>query len=317
MLILVVTNEQYSIPFHSMTSVLYIRRRKHTAATATAAETLSDKTDVKVLVQSILYTIIAMTTATSAADIAATPAPAAPAAAAPTPAPLKTEDTGKIFEKAICDSFCIPYDGPFKYSQDEVDKLVPRLSKLVTDKLFPPCVHTASKGARYDFTSIDGASHLSAKSNKKKGGQLAPQVVGQPHPQKFCQVLGIEYTTPETLKQYIQENIVSILPVLWNHTFDSQIIYYVKETDSIRFITPTSTDATSTPAVNWSEYQYTWTCPHDKWNNTSSLKLEINGKKERILEFQFHTKNRQNMAIRWSIETVLRVFNKQFTVVSL
>ena len=291
MLNLVVTSEQYSIP--SMTSVLY----------SAAAKTLSAETDVKVIVQSILDTILAMTEPAAV--------PAAPAA----PAPLKTEDTGKIFEKAICDSFGIPYDGPFKYSQDEVNKLVPRLSRLATDKLFPPCVHTASKGARYDFTSIDGASHLSAKSNKKKGGQLAPQVVGQPHPQKFCQVLGIEYTTPENLKQYIQENIVSILPVLWNHTFDSQIIYYVKETDTIRFITPLP--ETTTPAVNWSEYQYTWTCPHDKWNNTSSLKLEINGKKERILEFQFHTKNRQNMAIRWSIETVLRVFNKQFTVVSL
>lgn len=270
-----------------MTSVLYA---------AAAAETLSAETDVKVLVQNILDTILAMTE--------------------PTPTPLKTEDTGKIFEKAICDSFGIPYDGPFKYSQDEVNLLVPRLSRLATDKLFPPCVHTASKGARYDFTSIDGKTHLSAKSNKKKGGQLAPQVVGQPHPQKFCQVLGIEYTTPETLKQYIQENIVSILPVLWNYTFDSQIIYYVKETNTIRFITPLP-ETTTTPAVNWSEFQYTWTCPHDKWNNTSSLKLEINGKKERILEFQFHTKNRQNMAIRWSIETVLRVFNNQFTVVSL
>ena len=259
-----------------------------------------------------------MTTATSAADIAPTPAPSAPAAhtpaPAPAPAPLKTEDTGKIFEKAICDGLCIPYVGPFKYSQDEVDLLVPRLSRLATDKLFPPCVHTASKCARYDFTSIDGASHLSAKSNKKKGGKLAPQVVGQPTPQKFCQVLGIEYTTPETLKQYIQENIVSILPVLWNHTFDSQIIYYVKKSDTIRFITPLP--ETTTPAVNWSEYQYTWTCPHDKWNSTSSLKLEINGKKETIFEFQFHTK-RPNMANRWAIETVLRVFNKQFTVVSL
>jgi hypothetical protein len=278
-----------------MTSVLY--------AAAAAAETLSAETDVKVIVQNILDTILAMTEPTPA------PTPAAPA-------PLKTEDTGKIFEKAICDSFGIPYDGPFKYSQDEVNLLVPRLSRLATDKLFPPCVHTASKGARYDFTSIDGKTHLSAKSNKKKGGQLAPQVVGQPHPQKFCQVLGIEYTTPETLKQYIQENIVSILPVLWNYTFDSQIIYYVKETNTIRFITPLP-ETTTTPAVNWSEFQYTWTCPHDKWNNTSSLKLEINGKKERILEFQFHTKNRQNMAIRWSIETVLRVFNKQFTIVSL
>ena len=114
MLNLVVTSEQSSIP--SMTSVLY----------SAAAKTLSAETDVKVIVQSILDTILAMTEPAAV--------PAAPAAPAPAPAPLKTEDTGKIFEKAICDSFGIPYDGPFKYSQDEVNKLVPRLSNIVTNK---------------------------------------------------------------------------------------------------------------------------------------------------------------------------------------
>jgi hypothetical protein len=221
---------------------------------------------------------------------------------------LKTEDTGKIFEKAICDGYGIPYDGPFKYSQEEADKLAPRLKKLTADDLFPQCSHTASSGARYDFTSIDGTRHLSAKSNKKKGGKLAPQVVGQAHPKKFCQVLGIEYTSPEQLKKYIQEHIVdSVLPLLWSYTFDSQIVYYVKETDTIRFITPTSH-----AVVNWSEYQYDWTCSHDNWKNSSSLKMLINGKQEVILEFQFHSKNRQNMAVRWSIENVLRLFENQF-----
>jgi len=226
---------------------------------------------------------------------------------------IKTEDTGKIFEKAICDGYGIPYDGPFKYSQEEADKLAPRLKKLTADDLFPQCSHTASSGARYDFTSIDGTRHLSAKSNKKKGGKLAPQVVGQAHPKKFCQVLGIEYTSPEQLKKYIQEHIVdSVLPLLWSYTFDSQIVYYVKETDTIRFITPTSH-----AVVNWSEYQYDWTCSHDNWKNSSSLKMLINGKQEVILEFQFHSKNRQNMAVRWSIENVLRLFENQFSIVSL
>lgn len=235
----------------------------------------------------------------------------------PTPPPekkvLKTEDTGKIFEKAICDAYGIPFDGPFKYCQLTVDNLVPRLKTLVSDALFPHCTHTASKGARYDFTSLDGTMHLSAKSNKKKEGQLAPQVVGQPNPQKFCQVLGIPYTTNADLKRYIQENILTILPVLWSYTFDSQIIYYVKETDTIRLITPSSP---SSPSTWWVDYQYEWTCSYEKWNNSSSLGIVIDGKKERIIEIQFHTK-RKNMAIRWSIEAVLRIFSKQFTVLSL
>ena len=249
----------------------------------------------------------------------------------PTPdvpkATLKTEDTGKIFEKAICDAYGIPYDGPFQYSQADVDKLTPRLKRLVTDNLFPPCVHTASKGARYDFTAVNGGTgceggtggvHLSAKSNKKKGGKIAPQVVGQSHPQKFCQELGIEYTTPEDLKQYIQANITTVLPMLWKYTFDSPIVYYVKDTNDIRFITA------SAAAPDWSSFQYVWTRTHDKWTNSSSLKVIIDDgvgsgkrKEESILEFQFHTKSRQNMAVRWTIDKVLRIFSGHFTVVSL
>ncbi len=226
---------------------------------------------------------------------------------------LQTEDTGKIFEKAICDAYGTPYKGVFKYSQEEADKLAPRLKKLITNDLFPQCSHTASSGARYDFTSIDGTRHLSAKSNKKKDGKLAPQVVGQAHPKKFCQVLGIEYTSPEQLKKYIHSNYLTILPVLWNHTFDSQIIYYVKETDTIVFITRDN----DVSVVHWGEYQYEWTCSYDNWKNSSTLKIVIDGKKEAILEFQFHSKNRQNMAIRWITGNVLRLFKNHFSIITL
>jgi len=264
------------------------------------------------------YETNAMTTSPTSAEASAEASVETETEAAPK-ATLKTEDTGKIFEKAICDAYGIPYDGPFQYSQADVDKLTPRLKRLVTDNLFPACVHTASKGARYDFTALGSSSvHLSAKSNKKKGGKIAPQVVGQSHPQKFCQELGIGYTTPEDLKQYIQANIMTVLPMLWKYTFDSPIVYYVKDTNDIRFIT-----ASGSP--DWSSFQYVWTRTHDKWTNSSSLKVIIEDhgegcgkrKEESILEFQFHTKSRQNMAVRWTIDKVLRIFSGHFTVVSL
>lgn len=252
---------------------------------------------------------------------------------------LHTEDTGKIFEKAICDAYGIPYDGPFQYSQAEVDKLTPRLKRLVTDNLFPMCKHTASKGARYDFTALaaeddDGkVRHLSAKSNKKKGGKVAPQVVGQATPQKFwdeCSVSGIGVSSaiapdPVTMKKYIQENIVAIMPMLWRYTFDSPMIYYVRDTDHIRFIAPV---ADSQP--DWVSFQYSWSRPYDKWTNSTSLRLVTpggdgggggggggSGKEETIMEFQFHTKSRQNMAIRWSIDKVLTLFAGYFKVTEL
>ena len=245
------------------------------------------------------------------------------------PKTLKTEDTGKIFEKAICDAYGIPYDGPFKYSKADVDKLTPRLKRLVTDNLFPMCAHTASKGARYDFTAVAENSegkviHLSAKSNKKKGGKVAPQVVGQPMPQKFwdeCSVsgigvsgIGMSETVPDTatLKKYIQENIAAIMPMLWRYTFDSPIVYYVRDTSEIRFIAPGG------DAPDWSSFQYTWSCPYDKWNQSSLLRIVGPGNKEEsIMEFQFHTKSRQNMAIRWCIDKVLQVFAGHFKVTEL
>lgn len=43
---------------------------------------------------------------------------------------LQTEDTGKIFEMAICLAYDIPYDGKYKYSMEIPQKLKLRLSKL-------------------------------------------------------------------------------------------------------------------------------------------------------------------------------------------
>lgn len=245
--------------------------------------------------------------------------------------PLLTEDTGKILEKAICDVYGTPYDGAFVYSQEEVDKLIPRVSNLKIANHFPQCHHTASNGARYDFASDDGTQNLSAKSNKKKGGKVAPQVIGQPSAEKFCQVIGIQdpatiaalASSPPQLKQYIQEHIATILPVMWEYTFSCPIVYYVANTGDIRFITETHTTSTPTP-IDWSSYEYTWTRTHDKWENSTTLKIspspsssQPNEKPVSIAEFQFHTKSRTNLAIRWNFEAILKLFHTRFAIVAL
>ena len=259
--------------------------------------------------------------------------PTTPATPATPTTLLLTEDTGKVLEKAICDVYGIPYKGPFIYSQAAVDQLVPRVSKLKTDNLFPQCNHTGENGARYDFTSEDGTQHLSAKSNKKKGGKVAPQVIGQPSAEKFCQVIGIQdpvtiaalASSPSQLKQYIQEHIAAILPVMWEYTFSCPIVYYVANTGDIRFITETHTTTTSTPTpIDWSSYEYTWTRTHDKWENSTTLKIspsspssQPNEKPVSIAEFQFHTKSRTNLAIRWNFEAILKLFHTRFAIIGL
>ena len=132
---------------------------------------------------------------------------------------VKTEDTGKIFEQAICLAYGILYDGTYKYDMEAPTVLKDRLARL--PELFPLCRHTAKRGARYDFTAVgDESLHLSAKTTKKGVGKVAPQVIGQTQPKNFCEILGIPYTNVADLKHHIQTNITSILPVLVSHTFD-------------------------------------------------------------------------------------------------
>ena len=227
---------------------------------------------------------------------------------------VKTEDTGKIFEMAICIAFGIPYDGPYKYSMEAAEVIALRLVRLV--ELFPPCAHTAKRGARYDFTALSDdavglSRHLSAKTSKKAGGKVAPQVVGQSQPQKFCEELTIPFTTVEALKEYIQCNITTILTGLVEHTFDCTNLYYNEEMKTIRMIQMHT-------LVDWSAYEYVWTCTHETWANSSTLKIKKNdGKYIALLEVQFHTKSRSNMAVRWCYDNFLDLFRDKLDIINL
>lgn len=222
---------------------------------------------------------------------------------------LQTEDIGKIFEMAICLAYDIPYDGKFKYGMELPNKLKLQLSKLL--EIFPMCRHTAKKGSRYDYTALaDESKHLSAKTTKKGVGKVAPQVIGQCQPKKFCEIIGIEYTTIADIKEYIQTDIIKILPFLVKYTFDCPNIYYNKEKDNIRYIT------LHTP-IDWTKYSFTWTCNWADWKNSSTLKVIIEEKEIALLEFQFHTKSRTNMAIRWCYEHFLINFAEHLTIIDI
>lgn len=226
------------------------------------------------------------------------------------PPRVLTEDTGKIFEKAICLAYNIPYEGNFNYDLYEAEQLCNRLGRL--RDIFPLCTHTAARGARYDYTANNDANlHLSAKTTKKDG-KIAPQVIGQPHPTKFCATLGIlPYETNEQLKQYIQENIVNILPVLLEYTLDCPTVYYNKHKDTIRYIRLIQ-------PIDWSLYNYSWTRPWTEWGNSTTLKISHPSnptKKVSILEMQFHNA-RNNMANRWFFENFLEFFKDHLDIIT-
>jgi hypothetical protein len=222
---------------------------------------------------------------------------------------LKTEDTGKMFEMGLCMAMGIPYEGPYKYSLDLPTKLQPRLKELCKDFFPTTYKHTAMRGARYDYTQVENTEvHFSAKSIKKGGGKVAPQVIGQASPQKFCEELGIPFTTIPALKKYIQENPQQILPALVSYTFDCPNVYFNEEKNTIQYISLT------TP-IDWTAYEYTWTCNHESWNNSSTLKVKTPTGAVSLVEFQFHSASRSNMAIRWCYETFLQQFKDHLFLV--
>jgi len=206
---------------------------------------------------------------------------------------------------AVCLVYGIPYNGKYKYGMEEPTKLVTRISQL--KNLFPPCSHTAKRGARYDFTS--SAGHLSAKTTKG-GAKIAPQVIGQSQPKKFCEIIGVKFTDVPDLKKHIQLHVQTILPTLVDFTFDCPIVYYNSKKDTIKFIKLVA-------PIAWEAHKYSWSCDWSEWNNSSTVKIELNGASIPLVEFQFHSKSRTNMAVRWCFENFLEAFAHHLDVTVL
>ena len=213
---------------------------------------------------------------------------------------LRTEDTGKELEMAICMAYGIEYVGKYNYDYEEPKRLSERLKKLPPMKNI---YHSAINQSVFDFTSDDG--NLSAKSTKKAGGKVAPQRIGQCSVEKFCERINIEPLGKEELKRYIQDNIISILPIFERNTFESSIVYYIKQKDEIRFIQQIK-------PIDWTNLTFSWTRDSNEWTNSSTLKV----KDKSIMEIQFHTR-RKNMACRWCFENLLSLFPEHFSVVLL
>ena len=222
---------------------------------------------------------------------------------------VSTEDTGKVFEKAICLRYDIEYVGPYKYGLERPNQILPYLHSL--PELFPSCVHTAEKGSRYDFTSTDGLKHLSAKTSKRRQAKIAPQVYGQCSVEKLCKAMSWDSEMEQVaFKEKFQNSIIDLLKLFEQHTFDCDIIYYNEARKDVTYLKK-STD------IDWSNKEFIWTKHWDKWNNSTTLKVKVDEKFIPIFESQIHSKGRTNMANRWCFDNLLKVFAEHFTITNL
>ena len=226
------------------------------------------------------------------------------------PAPkkaLKTEDLGLTLEMALSLVFDIKYNGSFKYNMDIAKDLAERLAPLREMEMFSNMKHVASGGSPIDFTN--GKTGLSAKTNKIGNHKVAPQVIGQASRKKFCSMINIDYKSDDCLKQYIQDYIKEILPVLAEHTFHCPIIYYNGTFDCIKLLNLKS-------PIQWQNYKYEWTRSVPVWNESSTLKvMGGDGEYKSLLEVQFHN-NRPSLKLRWDFRRFfLDIFSKNFEII--
>jgi len=266
----------------------------------------------------------ALAALTAAAETATTTAKVAAKAVTQAAKPqLLTEDTGKIFERAICLLYNIPYDGKYKYSLADAETLCERLRPMESKlrELLPAPRHSAKAGGRYDFSSpvaaggggggpadILPARHLSAKTTKGDG-KVCPQVIGQPTKKRFCEFFELPAdSSNEDIKAYIQENVNNVLYAYMEYTFDCPTLYYNAKTNKLSLIEQLE-------PIDWSEYDLQFTRQGADWNESSSVQVRLGeGVWMTIGEFQVHN-HRSAIKFRWAFETILRLFGKHFRVV--
>lgn len=222
---------------------------------------------------------------------------------------ILTEDLGKIFEKAICLCFDdIPYDGIYKYSLDEAEKLSIRIKKI-KDNYPYELTHTASKSNRYDFTGkIDSSIKLSAKTTKKDG-KVCPSVIGQPSKKNFCNFFKItkENSDTEYIKKFIIQNAKQMLNNYEEYTFDCPILYYNKKTDKCLFIIKIQN-------IEWEKYDISFShiTKNKKWNESTTITIDNIS----IGEFQVHN-HRDCIKFRWAFEKILKKFKDVFDIIEI
>ncbi len=226
---------------------------------------------------------------------------------------ILTEDLGKKFEMAICMLYGIEYDGKYKYSMEEAEKIKDRLTNL-QNVFAHKLKHTAKNGSQYDFTGEeDETIKLSAKTTKKDG-KVCPQVIGQPSKKKFCEFFNVDINfTLEQIKEYIEANVDKMLNIYFDLTFDCPILYYNQKKDVLQLVKLTNINGEH-QKINWTEIVIEFS--HKKKNKswTESSTISINN--VTIGEFQIHN-NRDCIKFRWAFENLLKIFPNTFELINL
>lgn len=212
-----------------------------------------------------------------------------------------TEDLGKITEKALCVLADTPFDGAFKYSATDVEKMVERL-RPITDRI-TGFVHSGRRSNLHDFEGPEGKA-LSVKTVKNKGQwKVCPQILGQTTRKKFAAARGISAEIP-AIKTHILENTTSLLRVYEETTFHCPVLFYAKGENKALWIEHVAPIPWETVSLTFSHTEKA-----KEWNESTSLKIGGTS----IGEFQIHS-HRDGVKFRFNLKTLLTTFPACFSV---
>ena len=222
-----------------------------------------------------------------------------------------TEDLGKTAEYALCLLLETPFDGDFKYSVEKAHILRDRFALLRTK--FTGYKHTGKHNNLYDFQlqKDDQIESLSVKTVKNKGQwKICPQRIGQTTKKRFCQAFTIGTVTSPAIKEFIQENLHTLLNEYMENTFHCPILFYNEKEDVCMMIELKA-------PIQWSNMIYTFSHKEQskEWNESTTLKIVKNSVKITIGEFQVHN-HRDGIKFRFDLKALLNIFKENFTVES-
>lgn len=222
---------------------------------------------------------------------------------------MNNETLGQTVEKVLCDIYLIDAEPLRQRAEKRLEeRLMNALLPIKANREMPDLAAWTGgrKGTRggqskcpYDFLNSNG-ERVSIKTNlKKTGAKICPPEVGQPgfatFRRYFEPTLGTQaFSSTKCLKKAILESFGKMLPIYLHHLFSCDYLVWVYPDDrafSYEIIYPKMLGELQKRRIFDQTFQFTKTL--ETWNESNTVKVEINGKIRSIGEFQFHSNRTQ------------------------
>lgn len=241
---------------------------------------------------------------------------------------MNNEVVGISAELAIADSFEVPVSPLYRTRGDEeVKKSIQEIVQSIffENNISYPIEHGAENQNPVDFI-LEGGKTLSVKSNQKRLGKAAPQIIGQPTNETYFDYLSNKFNfsicdelerldlkdTYENrisiFKTFSVTHICEMLTEYWRHIFDCDYylhFYNIINQNGTLTYSPKYIVLCDLPkAPIWDETKIRFTKEIGVWKESTTVKYYNIS----IGEFQAHA-NRNCLKFRFNLKGILKLLN--------